>query len=226
MRIDGFIFDLDGTLIDSVDIWAECDRIFLERYGREYTPEISEKLKKTTLSMSAAVLKKEYDLSPSEEEISAEITDIVRDRYAHGIGLTDGAEEVLRQLHDAKVPVSIATANSRELTLSVLKANNILRYIDHVVTTDDTCSTKYDPKIFRRCSELMGTASENTAVVEDSPHSALTAMEDGFYTIGTDSLHYGDFEKMPDCSDVQVRHLGELSEMMTVKNGYATIGDA
>ncbi|MBR4224380.1 MAG: HAD family hydrolase, partial [Oscillospiraceae bacterium] len=146
---------------------------------------------------------------------------IVRDKYAHDIGLLDGAEEMLRTLRRAGIPVCVATANSRELTMSVLSANSIDGLIDHVVTTDDTGSTKSDPLIFRRCAELMGTSPELTAVVEDSPHSAKTAMDDGFYTIGTDSRHYGDYEQMRSCADMCVRDLNVLMDKLNIATGYA-----
>ncbi len=223
MRIDGFIFDVDGTLIDSIGVWNECDRIFLQRHGIEYSPDISEKLKTMTLTDSAQYMKERFSLPESEQDILDEITQIVRDTYAHDIPLLPGAYDLLSLLHRAGIPVCIATANSRELTLSAFRRNGIDTLIDFIITTDEAGSGKDRPDIFRLCAQRMGTVPANTAVIEDSPHSAATAHEDGFISVGTDSKVYGDYEAMAECTDIRIPTLEDLIGLIIPKKGYVCI---
>ena len=213
-ELKGFIFDIDGTLVDSMGIWTESDELLLARRGIKYSPDLTLTLKSMTLTTSAAYLKEYYSLPESAEEILTEITDIVRDKYAHEIKAMPYTRELLTMLKDSGVKICAATANSHELSDLVLGANGISEMFDFVLTTDDVGSGKDRPDLFRACADRFGTDRMNTAVVEDSPHSAQTAREDGFFTIGVDSGHYGDFEALAEHCDVRFRHFGELMKVL------------
>ncbi|MBQ5310692.1 MAG: HAD family phosphatase [Oscillospiraceae bacterium] len=209
-RLKAFIFDIDGTLVDSMGIWTESDELLLSRRGIRYSPELTLTLKSMTLTTSAAYLKEYYSLPESADEILTEITDIVRDKYAHEIKTMPYTKELLTLLKDNGVKICAATANSHELSDLVLGANGISQLVDFVLTTDDVGSGKDRPDLFRACAERFGTDKSDTAVVEDSPHSAQTAMNDGFFTIGVDSGHYGDFDALENCCDVRFKGFGEM----------------
>ncbi|MBQ5316952.1 MAG: HAD family phosphatase [Oscillospiraceae bacterium] len=222
--LKGFIFDIDGTLVDSMGVWSEADRIFLERRGIAYEPELTMKLKSMTLSTSAGYLGQLYGLPESAEDILSEITDIVRGKYANEIKAMPYTKELLTYLKESGVGICAATANSHELSDLVLGANDISDMFDFILTTDDVGSGKDRPDLFRVCADRFGTDRENTAVVEDSPHSAQTAREDGFFTIGVDSGHYGDFDALADHCDVRFKHFGELLGAFSGADGGVLIG--
>lgn len=198
-KIKAVIFDIDGTLTDSMGVWTESDRILLERRGIVYDSSISLALKSMHFMSAAEYLKELYKLPESAENVAAEITEIVRDKYFHEVSLMPFAREFIETCRAHGIVMCAATSNSRELAEGVLKNNGIFNHLEFIITSDEAGSGKDDPEIFFRCSEMLGVPPENTAVIEDSPHAAKTAFENGFFTIGVNSGHFGDYEALADC---------------------------
>ena len=94
-NIKAVIFDIDGTLADSMGVWSESDRILLGRRGIPYTEEVSFALKSMHFMSAVTYLKNLYSLPDSEESIAEEITDIVRDKYFHEVKLMPFVPEMI-----------------------------------------------------------------------------------------------------------------------------------
>lgn len=209
-KIKAVIFDIDGTLTDSMGVWTESDRILLERRGIAYDSSVSLALKSMHFMSAAEYLKKLYDLPESAESVAAEITEIVRDKYFHEVRLMPFVREFIELCREKNIPMCAATSNSRELAEGVLKNNGVLEFLKFIVTSDEIGSGKEDPAIFRYCAKRLGTDPENTAVIEDSPHAAKTAFENGFCTVGVSSGHFGDYDALTDCVHFRTENLGKL----------------
>ena len=191
-NIKAVIFDIDGTLADSLGVWTESDRIFLSRRGIEYDSEVSVALKSMHFMSAAEYLRDYYSLPESVEDVAREITEIVREKYFYEVRLMPYAKELIRSFSERGIKMCAATSNSRELAEGVLRHNGILQSLEFIVTSDEAGSSKDDPRIFFMCAEKMGVSPNETAVIEDSPHAAKTAFRNGFYTIGVNSGHFGD----------------------------------
>ncbi|MCM1523700.1 MAG: HAD family phosphatase [Ruminococcus sp.] len=209
-KIEAVIFDIDGTLTDSMGVWEDADRIFLERRGKVWTRDVSLAMKPMHFMSASRYLKERFGFADSPESIAAEITDIVRDKYFREIALMPYVGEFMEYCRGRGVHMCAATSNSRELAEGVLENNGILDMLDFIITSDEAGSGKDDPRIFFMCAERMGTLPENTAVAEDSPHAAAAAFNNGFYTIGADSGYFGDFERLKDCTHIRVSSFKEL----------------
>lgn len=209
-NIKAVIFDIDGTLADSMGVWTESDRILLSRRGIEYDSKVSEALKSMHFMSAAEYLKNLYSLPESTQEIADEITEIVREKYFFEVSLMPFAKELIDSLAKRGIKMCAATSNSRELAEGVLMHNGILRKLEFIITSDEAGSSKDDPRIFFMCAEKMGVSPNETAVIEDSPHAAKTAFENGFYTIGVNSGHFGDFEALTDCVHRRIESFKEL----------------
>lgn len=209
-NIKGVIFDIDGTLADSLGVWTESDRIFLGRRGIEYDSEVSLALKSMHFMSAAEYLKELYSLPESAEEVAAEITEIVREKYFYEVRLMPYAKELIQSFSKRGIKMCAATSNSRELAEGVLLHNGIIDSLEFIVTSDEAGSSKEDPRIFFMCAEKMGVMPRETAVIEDSPHAAKTAFQNGFYTIGVNSGHFGDFEALKDCVHRRIESFKEL----------------
>jgi HAD hydrolase, family IA, variant 3 len=209
-NIKAVIFDIDGTLADSMGVWSESDRILLGRRGIPYTEEVSFALKSMHFMSAVTYLKNLYSLPDSEESIAEEITDIVRDKYFHEVKLMPFVPEMIVHFKERGIKMCAATSNSRELAEGVLGHNGILDELEFIITSDEAGSSKEDPKIFHMCAERLGTAPDETAVFEDSPHAAKTAFENGFYTVGVNSGHFGDFDALADCTDIRINSFKDL----------------
>lgn len=209
-NIKGIIFDIDGTLTDSMGVWEEADRIFLENRGKVWTRDVSLAMKPMHFLSASCYLKERFGFDDSPESISAEIADIVRDKYFNEIVLMPYVREFMEYCRGRGIHMCAATSNIRELAEGVLKNNGVLDMLDFILTSDESGSSKDNPDIFFMCAEKMGTLPENTAVAEDSPHAAVTAFNNGFYTIGVDSGYFGDFEQLKDCTHIRVNSFNEL----------------
>ena len=109
-RYSGFLFDLDGTLLDSMHAWVEADKSFLGRRGFEVTPDYTEFVKTNSAERSAVYTIERFNLDMTIEEVIKEWLDFVKDEYAHHIKLKEGAGEFLRQASEAGIRLGAATA--------------------------------------------------------------------------------------------------------------------
>ena len=209
-NIKAVIFDIDGTLADSLGVWTESDRIFLSRRGIEYDSEVSLALKSMHFMSASEYLKNLYSLPESTEEVAREITEIVREKYFYEVRLMPYARELIKSFSERGIKMCAATSNSRELAEGVLRHNGIFESLEFIVTSDEAGSSKDDPRIFFMCAEKMGVSPNETAVIEDSPHAAKTAFQNGFYTIGVNSGHFGDFEVLKGCVHRRIESFKEL----------------
>lgn len=210
-NIKAIIFDMDGTLLDSLSVWADSDREFLTGLGFEYGPECSLAMKKMHFDSACEYLVREYSLPFSAEETGRRILAIVEEHYINGVPLKDGAEKLLAAAESAGVKMCVATSNKKALAEAALKAKGIMKYFEFVLTSDEVGCGKESPEIFLRAAEMLGAAPENTAVFEDSIHAVQSAKAAGFRVIGVyDSLCEGEFEEIKKFADISVKSFTEL----------------
>lgn len=196
-NIKAVIFDVDGTLLDSLDVWADSDRIFLESLGFSYDPSISDRMKSMHYISAAQLLIDEYHIDMPLDEVMNRIEDIVRDKYFHEVPVKPYALELISECRRQGIRMCAATSNLRALAEGALSSGKILPCLDFIITSDEVGSSKDDPEIFFRCAEKMGAAPCDTAVFEDSVHAASSAAKAGFYTVGVFDRHYAaEFEEL------------------------------
>lgn len=179
--IKSIIFDLDGTLIDSMKIWYQIDRQFLIENGVKNPPrEISERMKKMTIDESAALFISEFNLNCTKKYVIRRIEELVRREYEEKIPLKPRVTDLLDFLDGKGIPYCIATATYKSLALAVLKRCGIADRFAFILTDEDYPRGKNFPDIFMGACGRFGTMPSETLVVEDSLHSIETAKNAGF----------------------------------------------
>lgn len=176
------IFDLDGTLLDSMNIWHEVDRIFLSRRNIPLTEDYTQALQTMHFSEAARYTKTRFSLPESEEEIVREWMLLTEDEY-RTVPLMPYAKQYLIALHDQGIKLGIATSSNRKLFLPALKHHAIERLFSAVATVDDVSRGKEFPDVYLYAAKLLSEKAEHCAVVEDVPQAAFAAKSGGFYTI-------------------------------------------
>lgn len=182
--IRGAIFDVDGTVLDSMSIWDHAAERYLKKRGREAKKGLSDLLFSMTMQEGAAHLRETYGLREDEREIIAGINEIVTCFYQQEVRPKVGAAEFLTELKDEKVKITAATSTDRFLVEAAFQRLGLMQYFDKIFTCSEVGAGKNEPKIFLEASSFMGTRPEETWVFEDGLYAIRTADRAGYHTVG------------------------------------------
>lgn len=184
MNLKGAIFDMDGTLLDSMPVWYDIGSELLRKRGVRPNPDLDRTLKPMTLEEAARYLISEYQLHEKEKDIIDDINNLLRSHYAETIPLKPGVKKFLGRLRNSGVRMCVATATDIELTRSALKRLGVIDYFEDILTCGQAGMGKDNPVFFFRALELIHTAVAETAVFEDSLYAIRTAKAAGFFIAG------------------------------------------
>lgn len=213
--IKGVIFDLDGTLIDSMQIWYDIDRRFLVENGVENPPrEISEKIKRMTVEQAADFFVEQFSLKCTQDYVIKRIEELVRIEYEEKIPLKPYAVELLDYLDSKGIPYGIATATYSSLAKAVLERHGICDRMKFLLTDREYPRGKKFPDIFMGAAELLCAGPDEILVVEDSLHSVKTAINAGFVTAAVyDESSAEDRAELEKISDYYFTSLKEIERL-------------
>lgn len=178
--IKAAIFDLDGTLLDSMEAWNELDANFLRSLGKEPKPGLQEAVMALTLRQSAAYFQSEYGVRLSEEEIIRRIEGAIRQAYEVYIPLKNGARAVLELLRERNIPMAVATATELHLASAALQRLGVMEFFSEIFTCELVGKGKREPDVFFAAAAHLGAEPKETLVFEDAAFAAQTAHDAGF----------------------------------------------
>ena len=181
--IRGAIFDVDGTLLDSMPIWTDAGAVYLRSLGIKPQEDLWQILKTMTLEEAARYLIRQYQIPLSPADVMEGINREIEDFYFYQAPLRPGVEELLNKLHAADVKMAIATATDRYLVEKALERLGILPFFGRIFTCAESGS-KMQPGIYRQAGAFLGTLPAETWVFEDACHGAATAARAGFPVLG------------------------------------------
>ena len=178
--IKGAIFDLDGTLLDSMFIWDNIGEIYLRSLGIEPRENLAETFKTFTLEESAEYYRTHYGVTLSVAEIVDGVNGMIEDLYRNTVPLKKGVAEFLARLSNDGVRMCVATVTDKYLVEAALTRLNVRGYFGEIFTTAEVGCGKSNPKIYRTALAYLGTEKRETLVFEDVLHALMTAKNDGF----------------------------------------------
>ena len=196
MNITGAIFDMDGTLVDSLMCWD----VLWQRLGKKYLgneafrPDpVTEKAVRTLTLLDAMTLVHENcSVGESGPELWQFTTDMMVDFYENDVKLKAGVLEFLEFLHARGVKMCIASATAPDLIAIAMRTCGLDKYFSKVISCNDVGKGKEHPDVFFAAHEYLGTSKESTWVFEDSVVAIETAGKAGFKTVGIyDKYNFG-----------------------------------
>lgn len=196
MEIKAAIFDMDGTLVDSLMLWDVLWSTFGEQYlnDKSFTPskEDDKKVRTITLKDAMTLIHNNYNMGNNGEELLEKANRIIKDFYANSVELKDGVREFLEHCKNKGVKMCIASATAPELIYIALKHCDIEKYFLKVFSCGDIGKGKEEPDVFLQAAEFLNTKIEETWVFEDSLTAIETAAKIGMPTVGIyDKFNYG-----------------------------------
>ena len=184
--IDGVIFDLDGTLADSMWIWRDIDLEYLSRRSIEMPEGLQKELSGLSLHENAVYFKTRFSLPDSLEEIIDEWNRMAFDYYESIIPMKEGCLSLLRFLREREVPMAVATSNSYELSHAFLNHWGLTPFFACVLTSREIPQGKTSSRIFFEAAERIDCVPERTLVFEDTLVGVQTALSAGMTVVAVE----------------------------------------
>ncbi|WP_449073024.1 HAD family hydrolase [Ruminococcus sp.] len=182
--LQGVIFDLDGTLLDSTGMWRQVDGRLMAHYGKEVPPDLSETVQRMSIEEFSQFFVEEFDLPVTPEQIAQQVADMVAEEYREKLQLKPHVPEILDWLDQQNIPYGVATATYGELAEAALRRLHVWERLRFLLTEQDAGAPKTQPRIFQLAAQELHLGRRQIAVVEDSLHALEGAKNGGFFTIG------------------------------------------
>ena len=178
-KFDAVIFDLDGTLVDSMWVWEKVDELFLGQLGIKVPSGMDKELEGKSFTETALYFKERFNLIMSVEEIKKTWNEMGWKFYTNEVSLKRGVREFLEVLNKQGVKIGIATSNSIDLVRAVLKALDIEGYFMQIRTSCEVGKGKPFPDIYLKVAEDLGVVPNRCLVFEDIPNGIRAAKNAG-----------------------------------------------
>lgn len=182
--LQGVIFDLDGTLLDSTGMWRQVDGRLMAHYGKEVPPDLSETVQRMSIEEFSQFFVEEFDLPVTPEQIAQQVADMVAEEYREKLQLKPHVPEILDWLDQQDIPYGVATATYSELAEAALRRLHVWERLRFLLTEQNAGAPKTQPRIFQLAAQKLHLGRRQIAVVEDSLHALEGAKNGGFFTIG------------------------------------------
>ncbi len=209
--LSGAVFDLDGTLLDSMYVWSDVNRDFLKKRGLTAPDGYIEKIAPMFSDEAADYAIRTLGLSDEPEDLLREWDEMALCVYAGKVTLKNGAGEYLRKLKDSGVKLGVATALTSRLYRPVLEHNGIYGLFDAFASSCEVPRSKAFPDVYLLAAQRIGVSPAECMVFEDIRTGVLGAKAGGFFTCGVyEPWSFEEQEGLSEAADYYIRSFEEL----------------
>jgi len=205
------IFDMDGTLLDSMGEWRKLNGSFVREQGIELTPEHEKDLLSMSGMMVVGYVKEQFGIETKFSTLLERSSRLMEPVYVAGVPLKPGAAAYLERLRARGVKCVIATATPARLALIALNKTGLVRDLDYIFSTDMVGGSKAEPEFYDRLCTLIGEKKEDCVMFEDALYAMKGARAAGLGVVGiTDMTNERDRAAIEQVCDVVIDSYDEL----------------
>jgi HAD superfamily hydrolase (TIGR01509 family) len=193
------IFDIDGSLVDSMWIWKQIDIEYLAKFDIILPENLQSEIEGMSFNETATYFKNRFHIEDSVEKIKKDWNDMAWDKYANEVKLKKGALNLLKYCKENEILMGIGSSNSKELVTHLINALNISDYFSAIVTGCDIEKGKPSPDIYLKVSELLKVSPSQCLVFEDIIPGIKAGLAAGMHVCAVEdaySLHQTEEKKM------------------------------
>ena len=174
------IFDMDGTLLDSMREWDALNSNLLLSLGVTPPDDLNEIMKELSIDAALTYLMDNFGLWETREELSRQLQEQIHLMYRDRVEMKPGAKEYLNKLKKEGIPFGIATATPKKYAIEALTRLGVIDMFEFVLCEDDVGKDKHFPDLYLEAARRLGTSPSDTTIFEDAAYAARTAKAAGF----------------------------------------------
>ncbi len=186
--IRAVVFDLDGLLLNTEELYLHVGRTLLARRGHEFSPELRQGMMGRPARAALQLMIERCGLCESPSELEAEAERLVPDWLERNLAPMPGAAELLDALERAALPKALATSSSRRFAKRVLGRFGWEPRFAFLLTAEDVTHGKPHPEIYLKAAQMLGVPVTAMAVLEDSAHGCRAAAAAGAVVVAVPSV--------------------------------------
>lgn len=210
-NIEGAVFDLDGTLLDSSWVWEKVDEKFLGDRGFQVPDDYVDEISPLGAERAAVYTIERFGLNEEKDDIVREWIEMAKKEYATEVVCKPYAKEFLEELHKLNIKMAVATSSDRELFMKTLEREGILKYFQKIVTVDEVERGKGYPDIYEEAARRIKVNPHKCLVFEDILAGVTGASLGEFNVVAVfDEKSKHNWEKIKSISKYSINDYKEL----------------
>jgi HAD superfamily hydrolase (TIGR01509 family) len=208
--IDAVVFDLDGLLLDTEQVWDEVrEQLTRERGGRWHEGAQADMMGMSSPEWSR-YMHERLGLAEPPEELNRLVVERMQERYRDGLPLVDGAVEAVRRI-GARWPLGLASSSNRPLIDVALERMGVAPLFGATVSSEEVARGKPAPDVYLEAARRLGVPPDRCAAVEDSGAGIRSAHAAGMRVVAIPNAHFPPPDEVLELADVRLDSLAGLT---------------
>jgi HAD superfamily hydrolase (TIGR01509 family) len=208
--IDAVVFDLDGVIVDSEQVWDDVRERYTRESGGTYGPSAVRDMMGMSSVEWSRYMSEALGVPGTPEEINAAVVERMLERYGEAPPLIPGAIDAVRRL-GVEWPLAIASSSNPELIDAVLRSSGLDADFGVVVSSQEVSRGKPAPDVYLEAARRLDAAPERCAAVEDSHNGIRSAKAAGMRVLAVPNLHFPPDDHALEIADIVLGSIDELT---------------
>jgi len=182
-RIRAVVFDLDGLIFNTEDLYQHVGSLVLRRRGKNFDDDLLDQMMGRQPKIALQMMIDYHDLNDSVEQLALESEEVFREILDERLELMPGFIDLMQALEQATIPKAVATSSGRDFTSNVLGRFNLQQRFEFILTSEDVRQGKPEPEVYLTAAQRFGVDPSEMLVLEDSQNGCRAAIASGAFAV-------------------------------------------